>query len=106
MIFADVRINLYNISAVDTVSGQFQAKIGVFCYWTDSRLQGWPKGTELPSGLWGPRFRIVNGDADISETNVEFALVNHKTGRLKRCRIYAGTINSRQKDLISFPFGK
>lgn len=106
VIFADVRINLYDVSAVDTVSGQFQAKIGVFCYWTDPRLKGWPKDKDLPPDLWGPRFRLVNGAGDVSETNVEFALVDHETGRLKRCRIYAGTMNCRQKDLINFPFGK
>lgn len=98
----DVRLNLYKVSAVDSRAGTFNVKLGVFCYWSDPRLVGW-KG-QLPEDLWGPRFRVANATPDLSETNVEFAIVDHSKGRLKRCRIYAGLVESPLTDLKSFPF--
>ena len=48
--------------------------------------------------------RLSNAAPGLEETNVEFALVDKATGRLKRCRMYTGTMLCVQKDLVNFPF--
>ena len=98
----NVRLNVYKVSMVDSRAGTFFVKIGAFCYWTDPRLIGWQG--KLPPDLWGPRFRVTNSTPDLTETNVEFAIVDESTGRLKRCRIYEGIVESPLTDMASFPF--
>eukprot|EP00964_Phaeocystis_antarctica_P072853 scaffold44638_cov54-Phaeocystis_antarctica.AAC.1 len=98
----NVRLNVYKVSMVDSRAGTFFVKIGAFCYWTDPRLISWQG--KLPPDLWGPRFRVTNSTPDLTETNVEFAIVDESTGRLKRCRIYEGIVESPLTDMASFPF--
>ena len=94
-ITTDMRVNIYKMGNVDSVAGTLDAKIGIFHYWNDSRLIGW--NGPLPSNLWGPRMRLNNAAPGLDECNVEFAIVDSTTGRLKRCRMYTGTMLCAQE---------
>ena len=101
--WVDVRFNLDKVNAVDTVAATAFFQGAVTFYWTDSRLAGWPEGAALPPALWGPKLWLSNALGDLKEADVQFMLVDRATGRLKRARNYAGTVDNPM-ELHNFPF--
>jgi hypothetical protein len=102
-VWVDLRLNVFKVSAVDTVAGTAFARIGTVFYWNDPRLVGWPEGKALPPCLWGPRMNLVNALGDVEEASQSFKLVDSSTGRLERGRTYTGTVDNPM-DLQAFPF--
>ena len=101
--WVDVRFNLKKVNAVDTVAGTAFFNGAIAFYWTDSRLAGWPEGAALPPALWGPRLELSNALGDLQEAHLAFTLVDRATGRLKRGRLYTGTVDNPM-ELRDFPF--
>eukprot|EP01052_Picozoa_sp_SAG31_P033167 SAG31_NODE_3714_length_3957_cov_3.388025_4_plen_405_part_00 len=100
--WVDIRLNLLKVGTIDTVSNTAFAQIAVVYYWSDPRLKGYPEDIELPPSLWGPRL-VAENYIDCSEEDLQFELVDRTTGRLKRVRVYAGSLDNPM-DLRSFPF--
>ena len=94
-IWVNMRIDLVNCSAIDTVACTSHIKIYVIQYWTDSRLAGW-SSPELPSALWGPQLTLDNvaSNGDLQDTHAVFDLVDRALGRLKRVRLISATIDN------------
>ncbi|GMH92329.1 hypothetical protein TrVE_jg2597 [Triparma verrucosa] len=101
LIMVNCRINLNNLSKVNTAEGVCSIEIFFVCYWTDQRLIGYNMDAELPPKLWGPRMEIMGLEMD--ESHGEFGLVDPGTGRCKRGRLYKGVIGM-EMNLSSFPF--
>eukprot|EP01050_Picozoa_sp_SAG11_P027008 SAG11_NODE_6676_length_1269_cov_1.089744_2_plen_99_part_01 len=77
--------------------------VGVIFYWTDPRLAGWPNDTKLPPRLWAPYLFLENRLGDMQERDINFLLDDPATGRMKRTRMYAGSIDNPM-ELRNFPF--
>jgi hypothetical protein len=90
----DLRFCLLKVSSVDTVAGTAFVKIQTISYWTDPRLIGWSEDRMLPPALWGPRMWLHNALGDMQAEDDEFALIDPTGGRVKRVRIFAGTVDN------------
>jgi len=101
-VMVDMRMNLVNLTEVDTIRGTCFAKIHIMYYWTDERMIGW-SALQLPAKLWGPRLWVTNARPEMEEANLEFVMVDKQAGRLKRGRSYTGVFDDLQ-DLTDFPF--
>lgn len=99
--FVDFRYAVFKVDEVDTASLSVRVKVAVVWYWTDPRLAGWG-AKPLPPDLWGPHIAMVNAQ-DMSDEQTQFELSNAETGRLKRGRLFYGTV-SNHMDLRQFPF--
>ena len=51
-------ISIAQLQDMDTVRGTLNVIIGVWCYWTDPRLEGRSRMDPLPTELWSPRLDI------------------------------------------------
>eukprot|EP01043_Picozoa_sp_COSAG02_P003505 COSAG02_NODE_86_length_39084_cov_17.815724_5_plen_420_part_00 len=101
--WVDLRFVLMQVRSVDTDAGTAFVQVIVAFYWTDSRLANWDCEEPLPGRLWGPRLDLTNALNDLEVEDQSFSLVDASTGRLKRSRLYSGTVDNPM-DLQAFPF--
>lgn len=99
----DMRFAMFKVDAISAVSLSASIKIAIVWYWTDPRLAGWDADTPLPELLWGPTALCVNSRADFAHEQTQFELVDAATGRLKRGRMFHGSVDN-DMNLRKFPF--
>jgi len=99
----DTRFAVFKLSNIDTAQLSCRIKIAILWYWTDPRLIGWDFERPLPDKLWGPHCLIVNSTPDFTDAQTQFELCDETTGRIKRGRMFQGTIDNPM-DLHDFPF--
>ena len=90
---------VYNVSTTDLTAS---IKFGIVLYWNDDRFAGKPN-TLLPKTLWGPDVHILNTQSSVNKDYEQFAILDEKTGRLKRIINFEATVAFPMK-LKSYPF--
>ena len=102
-LMVDVRFAIFKMEEVDTKTLSASIKIALVWYWNDPRLAGWDEDVDLPDKLWGPHCLLVNSRLELTSEQTQFELVDAKTGRLKRGRMFHGPIDN-DMNLADFPF--
>jgi len=98
--FVDFRIDVNDISQVDTVLETASIEITLNMYWTDNRLNGWDPSEDLPQNLWTPRFEVTNA---IEQSNTFRIPTVSDACRVKLAQVIRATMKNPM-NLKEFPF--
>ena len=89
------KILITQLQDMDTVRGTLNVIIGVWCYWTDPRLEGRSRMDPLPTELWSPRLDIDERLGDFVRRTTDLTIeIGSLQGAMYNLTWYEGTIEN------------
>ena len=99
-----VGYKINGIRNVHSIDCMFTVDFKVFYYWTDDKCKGRKGRLELNEpGLFNPEL-VIDNDAGLQLTHLEFQVKDSKTGLVKLSEYYRGKLMIPNMSLDMFPF--